>query len=245
MTTDWAKLKQKRATKSAIPPVAISSDSVAPSLDQESESQPPTRDVAGVSRASCISEIKAEPLLARSESVYLFETSRFLSSRFSTLPFGPLDTRKRSRIESKRIFCAWYVPLDLLADFTLINVVEKVQQSFRPRLWSQYSTIGTYLWDVAPVIDNRKIRRVKKYCSNARYVTSFNIVQPWVHSQSISSLNARISTKEVCHSPVKCKIGSYTRWSAKPWERWLRRRKEREKGKKLSCRIHLWELWGD
>ncbi|GAA5826845.1 hypothetical protein JCM5353_005417 [Sporobolomyces roseus] len=46
MTTDWVKLKQKRATKSAIPPVATSSDSVAPSLDQESESQPPTRDVA-------------------------------------------------------------------------------------------------------------------------------------------------------------------------------------------------------
>ena len=61
MTTDWAKLKQKRATKSAIPPGATSSDSVAPSLNQDTEPGPPTRDVAGMPRASSISEIEADP----------------------------------------------------------------------------------------------------------------------------------------------------------------------------------------
>ena len=51
MAADWAKLKQKRASKSAVAPTACSSISSAPSLNQDLESSPLQNDVAGMSRA--------------------------------------------------------------------------------------------------------------------------------------------------------------------------------------------------
>ena len=52
MAAEWAKLKQKRATKLGVAPTASSSMTTAPSLNQDLESSTPQNDVAGMSRAS-------------------------------------------------------------------------------------------------------------------------------------------------------------------------------------------------
>ena len=121
MAADWAKLKQKRASKSAVAPTAASSNSSAPSLNQDLESSPPQNDVAGMSRSSIRSRLQAEPPLNRIRTVYLFETSRFLSSRSSILPRSPSDPRKRSRSDSEQVICTWYVSSCLSSDASLIR----------------------------------------------------------------------------------------------------------------------------